>query len=65
MMLQINLFETEIPEHLTFLKLTLKLKLYWLKFRVISLLGIDDPLFYMPDYIVVVARLCMIYFNLI
>ena len=36
MMLQINLFETEIPEHLTFLKLTLKVKLYWLKFRVIS-----------------------------
>jgi hypothetical protein len=36
MMLQINLFETEIPEHLTFLKLTLQVKLYWLKFRVIS-----------------------------
>ena len=36
MMLQINLFETEMPEHFPFLKLTLKVKLYWLKFRVIS-----------------------------
>ena len=27
MMLQINLFEREIPEHMTFLKLTLKVKL--------------------------------------
>jgi hypothetical protein len=27
-MLQITLFETEIPEHLTFLKLTLKVKLF-------------------------------------
>jgi hypothetical protein len=36
MMLPTTLFETEIPEHLTFLKLTLKVKLYWLKFRLIS-----------------------------
>ena len=45
-----------IQEHLKRLKSTLKEKLHWLQFRVISYLGIEYQIFYIQDYVIIVAR---------
>ena len=54
----LNSLDNDTKNNRTFdtFKLTLNVKLYWLISRIISQLVIEDPIFYMQDYVVIVAR---------